>query len=210
MPASAIAPTKSNLMKVKERLVVALEGYELLEEKREILVMELMRRVEQVKLLEKNLERKSAEAYPALKRLLLAVGRERAEEMGHGVRYDYRLSEKRVSVAGMSLPSLEVRLPKLSLQYSFMNSFADMDETMVKFLDFLASIVEMASVRSVVWRLAGEVKKTQRRVNALEKVVIPQARTDRSFIENSLEERERESLFIQKRVKARRETEALG
>ena len=59
-----IAPTKSNLLKVKEQLRISTDGYELLEQKREILVMELMHMVEQVKLLEKETDKllKSATA----------------------------------------------------------------------------------------------------------------------------------------------------
>ena len=53
-----IAPTKSNLLHIKEQLAVAEDGYELLEQKREILVMELMRLVEKVKLLEQKINKK--------------------------------------------------------------------------------------------------------------------------------------------------------
>ena len=52
MPREPLAPTKSNLIRIKERLETAEEGYDLLEQKREILVMELMRKVEQVKIME--------------------------------------------------------------------------------------------------------------------------------------------------------------
>ena len=58
-----IAPTKSNLLMVKEQLSVATDGYELLEQKREILVMELMRMVEKVKLLERDIEKQISKAY---------------------------------------------------------------------------------------------------------------------------------------------------
>ena len=51
-----IAPTKSNLLITKEQLAVSTNGYELLEEKREILVRELMRLVEQVKMLEDEIQ----------------------------------------------------------------------------------------------------------------------------------------------------------
>ena len=54
MAREQIAPTKSNLLRVKERLATAMEGYDLLEQKREILVMELMQKVEQVKLLKRT------------------------------------------------------------------------------------------------------------------------------------------------------------
>ncbi|MEN6477206.1 MAG: V-type ATP synthase subunit D, partial [Rectinema sp.] len=48
-----------------------------------------------------------------------------------------------------------------------------------------------------------EVKKTQRRVNALDKMVIPRSREVKRYIESSLEERDRESLFAVKMLKSR-------
>ena len=68
-----IAPTKSNLLAIKEQLAVSTAGYDLLEQKREILVMELMRIVEQVKLLEAQIDKCIEKAYPALKRMLMLV-----------------------------------------------------------------------------------------------------------------------------------------
>ena len=59
----------------------------------------------------------------------------------------------------------------------------------------------MASIRTVVWRLADEVKKTQRRVNALDKLVIPQTEETKKYIENVLEEKERENIFVLKSLK---------
>ena len=60
----------------------------------------------------------------------------------------------------------------------------------------------MASIRTIAWRLATEVK-TQRRVNALEKMVIPQTKETKEYIETVLEERERESIFVLKALKSK-------
>ena len=59
----------------------------------------------------------------------------------------------------------------------------------------------MASIRTIVWRLAEEVKRTQRRVNALDKMIIPQAKETKQYIESVLEERERENVFVLKALK---------
>jgi V/A-type H+-transporting ATPase subunit D len=75
---------------------------------------------------------------------------------------------------------------------------------MVEFTELMKLIAQMASLRSVVWRLAKELRKTQRRVNALEKMVIPESRARKVFIEAALEEREREFLFTGKLLKSRR------
>ncbi len=200
-----LAPTKSNLIRLKEQLVVATEGYELLEQKREILVIELMRLLEEVKRLEAAMARRTESAYAALRKMLLTVGRDRAAVIAEGLHYDFSFRERTTKVAGIELPSLELKEPELKLQYSFGNSFADCDETMIEFLAYLQAATRMASLKTMVWRLAKEVKKTQRRVNALEKMVIPDSRETRRYIESLLEERERESFFTQKMLKGRRQ-----
>jgi V/A-type H+-transporting ATPase subunit D len=201
MAREQIAPTKSNLLRVKERLSTAMEGYDLLEQKREILVMELMQKVEQVKLLEKDMDGCIETAYPALKRMLIAAGRERADRLSQGIKYRFELEEKRVMCAGMNLPSLALRLPNAELKYSPANSFAECDETVLEFFKLLKVLTELAAVRTIAWRLAREVRKTQRRVNALEKLVIPSARETKKYIEAALEERDRDSFFTSKLLK---------
>jgi V/A-type H+-transporting ATPase subunit D len=196
-----IAPTKSNLFRVKERLATAEEGYDLLEQKREILVMELMQKVEQVKLLERDLDAQVNSAYPVLKRMLIVVGRERADRLSRSIRYQFELREKRVLAAGMILPGLEIRLPEAEMKYSPANSFAECDETVLEFFKLLKILTELAAVRTIAWRLAREVRKTQRRVNALEKMVIPTARDTKTYIEAALEERDRDAFFTSKLLK---------
>lgn len=196
-----IAPTKSNLLRVKERLNIAQEGYELLEQKREILVSELMRKVEQVKILERDLDKRVETAYPCLKRMLVTVGRERAKKLFQNVSYRYDLREKQVISAGMRLPSLIVDLPSVELKYSPANSFAENDETVIEFFELLKICTELAAIRTIAWRLAREVRRTQRRVNALEKMVIPTACETKTYIESVLEERERDAFFTTKLLK---------
>jgi V/A-type H+-transporting ATPase subunit D len=201
MSREQIAPTKSNLIRVKEQLVIATEGYELLEQKREILVMELMQKVEQVKLLERDMDARIATAYPALKRMLIVVGRERADRLSRNISYRFELREKQVTAAGMKLPGLEVHLPPMELKYSPANSFAECDQTVLEFFQLLRILTELAAVRTIAWRLAREVRKTQRRVNALEKMVIPTARETKTYIEAALEEKDRDAFFSSKLLK---------
>jgi V/A-type H+/Na+-transporting ATPase subunit D len=208
MPAHNVAPTKSNLLREKERLALAEEGYELLERKREILMLELMKRIDEARQLEREMRRRADSAYPVLRRMLLKAGRDNARELAAGVKADFAAREKRVQVAGITMPALEAVAPERRLQSSFMNSFADADQTAAEFSAMLELVAAMAGLRAVVWRLANEVRKTQRRVNALEKMVIPESKEIRTFIEASLEEREREAVFSTKRLKARKEKEA--
>ncbi|MBR5401033.1 MAG: V-type ATP synthase subunit D [Treponema sp.] len=200
-----IAPTKTNLLSTKEQLAVSTNGYELLEEKREILVRELMRLVEQVKLLEDEIDRAINEAYPAFKRMLMLDGADEVERISHAIHYDYDIIEKTAIVGGMQFETIDVELPKKELFYSFLGTYANTDAVIIKFLDLLSLLTQMASIRTIVWRLAEEVKRTQRRVNALDKMIIPQATETIKYIEGVLEERERENVFVLKALKKKQE-----
>ena len=196
-----IAPTKSNLLAMKEQLAVSTNGYELLEEKREILVRELMHLVEKVKLLEKQMDKAVNQAYPAFKRMLMVDGADQIQRLSHGIHYDFHMNEKKVTIGGMGFSSIDVELPKKELFYSFNGTDANTDDTVSKFFDLLSILTQMASIRTIVWRLADEVKKTQRRVNALDKMIIPQTTETKTYIESVLEERERENVFVLKALK---------
>lgn len=200
-----VAPTKSNLLSIKEQLSVSEQGYDLLNQKREILVMELMRMVEKVKLLESDIDKCISKAYPALQNMLLSVGGDRVERIAHAVDYSFNIKSNPVVIAGMGFTTLNVQLPKRELFSSFLGTFPESDEVMVDFFELLKLLTEMASIRTIVWRLAREVKKTQRRVNALDKIVIPQDRETVKYIESVLEERERDNVFVLKSLKARQE-----
>ena len=196
-----IAPTKSNLLAMKEQLAVSTNGYELLEEKREILVRELMHLVERVKLLEKDIDEAVAKAYPAFKRMLMLDGADQIERISHAVHYDFDFTEKRVNIGGMSFSSIDVIMPKKELFYSFSGTDANMDATINSFFELLLLLTQMASIRTIVWRLAEEVRKTQRRVNALDKMIITQTQETKAYIESALEERDRENVFVLKALK---------
>jgi V/A-type H+-transporting ATPase subunit D len=198
-----IPPTKSSLLSVKAQLAVAREGYELLEQKREILVMELMRMVEEVKLLERDIDDRVRTAYRALRGTLVRAGRDAARDVAEGISFEYTTREKSGRLMGIPLPTLDVQMPALELKYSFLSADSSCDATMLEFFALLKLVARMAEIRTMVWRLAKEVRKTQRRVNALEKIVIPEVVETRNFIEGVLEEREREVFFVQKILKSR-------
>jgi V/A-type H+-transporting ATPase subunit D len=160
--------------------------------------------VEQVKILERDLNKRIDTAYPCLKRMLVVTGRQRAERLAQNIQYNFDLKEKQVISAGMKLPGLEIELPAVELKYSPVNSFAECDETVIEFFELLKICTELAAIRTIAWRLAREVRRTQRRVNALEKMVIPTASETKTYIESVLEERERDAFFTSKLLKKKK------
>lgn len=200
-----VAPTKSNLLSLKEQLSVAKNGYDLLEQKRELLVQSLMSMVSKVNLLEKNIEETIARAYPAFKNVLITNGSDTLESIAGCVKYEFAVNERKVVVGGMNFSTLDLKVPEKKLFYSLISTDAGTDKVISEFFDLLVLLVEMASIRTIAWRLASEVKKTQRRVNALDKMVIPESEETVKYIENALEEKERENIFVIKSLKRRGE-----
>ena len=115
----------------------------------------------------------------------------------------FEMVEKKVTVGGMPFSSIDVSLPKKELFYSFNGTYANTDAVINRFFELLSLLTQMASIRTIVWRLAEEVRKTQRRVNALDKMIIPQTQETKAYIESVLEERERDNTFVLKALKKR-------
>ena len=103
MPKLNIPPTKSNLIKLKQDCTIASEGYELLERKREILVMELMSYVEQVKRIEKELDKKLFDSYDSLKKAITFLGHEDIKNKTKHINYEFQMKKKRTRLIGMTL-----------------------------------------------------------------------------------------------------------
>lgn len=198
-----MSPTKSNLIKIKQTNQIAEEGYKLLNQKREILVIELMSYLERVKRVEKDLFKQFDSAYQSLKKTICTLGHEDAKKKSKFINYEYPMRKKTNKIFGIILPAIKVEHQNIKMQYSFLNTYAVIDETTKKFLSLINIICEMAEIRAIVWRLSKEVKKVQRRANALEKVIIPDSRDTIKFIEDTLEEKEREAIFISKLIKAK-------
>jgi V/A-type H+-transporting ATPase subunit D len=111
---------------------------------------------------------------------------------------------------GVSLPLIEARGKPPEMSYSLGDTTAALDEASAVFREVLDSVPRLAELATSVWRLAGELRKTQRRVNALEHIFIPDYEETVAFIESALEEREREETFRLKRLKTRATQPAVG
>ena len=198
-----IAPTKSSLLSLKQQLAFAEEGYELLEQKRQILVLELMSRLNRANVVEASIAKAFRDAFAALREATLDVGSEALDRAVLGVRFDHQVELTTQHLMGLMIPRVTVRPDPFTIQFGVGGTSANTDEAMRRFVETLPLLAELAELENAVLRLAREGRKTQRRCNALLKLFIPDYRETISYINSALEERERESFIILKMLRQR-------
>ena len=202
----SVAPTKSNLMNLKEELDIAEEGHSLLDEKREVLIMELMNNVRGYKDLEEEITKKLNQAYDSLENAMLSTGEGPFRKVAKNTR-ETQVEARTKSVMGIPVPEIMVDTPKLQGPVPLEETDEYFDEAYLNFLEIVEKLVEWAEKEALLWKLGNEVKKTQKRVNALENKFIPQYEGQIKKIEEALEEEEREEFFRRKKLKDKEDSD---
>ena len=197
-----ISITKSNVLRIKEELEFAREGNELLEQKREVLVMEVMGLVEEFRRCKKQVQETLSTAYEHLKKTNMLLGRKGVERAALSAVSCEKITIKDRSIMGIVVPIVSYTQKKACCnQYGFQETSHCLDQTVKLFYTCLEKLARLAQIETTLYRLANELKKTQRRANALSNIFIPEYRDTIKYLEDSLEEKERETLFQLKRVK---------
>jgi V/A-type H+-transporting ATPase subunit D len=198
-----IPPTRSNLLRMKKELKFAQEGYQILDRKREVLATELMHLAHDGEILQTQVWELLAEAYHLLDLTRLTMGQEHVEWAALAINKTIDVQLRLKGVMGVPIPTVQAQgsLPEMS--YSLGDTSARLDETSAAFKKVLNLIPELAELETSIWRLAVELRKAQRRVNALQYIFIPNYKDTVTFIQSELEEREREETFRIKRLKSK-------
>jgi len=203
MAAINIPPTRSNLLRMKQELKFAHEGYEILDRKREVLTTELIRMAHDAQELQDEVWKLVAAAYRALEQAKLTMGQEHVERAALAVHETVDVNLKFRGVMGVPIPVVEARGEPPETSYSLGDTKATLDKASMTFRKVLERIPELSELVTSVWRLAAELRKTQRRVNALQHIFIPEYEDTVEFIKSALEEREREETFRLKWLKTK-------
>lgn len=198
-----VAPTKSSLLSLKKQLLFAEEGYDLLEQKRQILIFELMSRLNRAREVENRIAEAFKCAFAALREATLDIGSYALDRAALAVNMEHEVALDEQHLMGTRIPRVTVRAEPFSAQFGVGGTSANADVAMRRFVRLLPLLAELAELENAVLRLACELRKTQRRCNALSKIFIPDYRETIDYIMGALEERERESFVILKMIRNR-------
>jgi V/A-type H+/Na+-transporting ATPase subunit D len=198
-----IAPTKANLLKSKQTLAFSRRGFSLLDKKRNILIREMMSLVDRSNTIQVGIQSTFDDAFNSLRYANITLGSNtvNAISMSVGANEDYEVIGH--SVMGVEIPRIKRNDDEKMIPYGLFRTNASLDRTVSSFQKARELIYELAEVENSVYKLATEIKKTQKRANALEKIQIPRYVAIVKYIMDALEEKEREDFFRLKKVKGK-------
>lgn len=197
--------TKGNLIKNENRLKLVKQGYELLDKKKNVLIKEIMDLNEQAKKIQESMEKIFAEAYKALEKANIENGINNIERLSHGVEIENNLKIKFRSVMGVEIPIVSYENNDFNLPgYGFGNISSSLDEAIFKFKKARDLIILLATIENSAYRLAINIKKTQKRANALKNFAIPKYERLVKNIKEVLEEHERDEFIRLKVIKKKK------
>ena len=200
-----VKPTRMELLKLKKRVKLADKGHKLLKEKRDALVSEFMLVIKEYRQARKNVEENLKIAFGNLLMAEVLLGSRDIEQISEITLRDIDLNFMIKNIMGVSVPIMKIEnlVRRINERgYGFLGTNAKLDDAAKSFEESILIIVKLAEVEESVRRIAEEVEKTKRRVNALEYIVIPRLKATIKHIEMRMEEIERESFLRLKKIKA--------
>ena len=196
-----LSVNKSNLIRLEEELSFAKDGLELLDEKKEALMAHISTLSTKAKRVRSRINKSMEESYGYLREAISIHGRLTCERTSLGLLLGEKVQIRERGFMGVTLPEVKIELPKLSPPYGFHGTGAAMDLVLMTICKSMETIAELAEIEVGLFRLIAEMKKTLRRLNALENIYIPRYESTIKYIRENLEEKEREFLFQLKRQK---------
>lgn len=203
-----VNPTRMELLRLRRRVRLAEKGHRLLREKRDALISEFFAVVDRVREARRRAERALSEAFRSLMIAEMVMGPVKVEVSAMSVRRECSVDIESRNIMGVVVPVVMPEIKEANLMelgYGFVDTSPKLDEAAKKFEEALRAILELAEVEESLRRLAEEINKTKRRVNALEYIVIPRLRETVRYIRMKLDEMERESFVRLKKIKKKLE-----
>jgi V/A-type H+-transporting ATPase subunit D len=201
-----IKPTRSELINLKRKIRLSERGYNILKMKRDGLILEFFKVLEDAKTSRGELQEKYLQASEMIALSNTVEGTIRLKSAAFSVRETPEITLKPKNIMGVVVPeitSTKVRKKLLERGYGLIGTTSVLDETATAYEELMESIIRSAEIESTMKKLLDEIESTKRRVNALEFKVIPELTEARDFIKMRLDEMEREELFRLKKIKAR-------
>jgi len=200
----SVKVTRMELLRLKRLRQLAQRARDLLEEKRTVLIMEFLSLVSDFRSLSQQLDKLLRVVYETTTLAEVYMGKTALAGISLGALNRFIVDTEIRTVMGITLYKLKLRkLMNLKdvIQYSFLSTSPVLDEALMNMERVLELTVELGGLEASIKALADELRKIKRRVNVLERVILPHLDENIRFIEYRLDEMEREAQFRIRRLK---------
>jgi V/A-type H+-transporting ATPase subunit D len=208
--AKDVKPTRKNLMAIEDRIELSERGHDTLEQKRDGLIMEFMDILDQAQDVRSDVSETYEEAQRTINMARAMEGDVAVRGAAAALKEHPEITTQSKNIMGVVVPQIESSKVKKSLDergYGLLGSSARIDEAADAYEDLLEKIILAAEVETAMKKMLTEIETTKRRVNALEFTLLPTLYENQEYIEQKLEEQEREEIFRMKKIKAKKEEE---
>ena len=208
--AKDVKPTRKNLMAIEDRIELSERGHDTLEKKRDGLIMEFMDILDQAQDVRANLNDNYEDAQRAIDMARALDGDVAVRGAAAALKEHPEITTEAHNIMGVVVPQIESSKVKKSLEergYGVLGTSARIDEAADAYEELLETIILAAEVETAMKKMLDEIETTKRRVNALEFKLLPELYEGKEYIEQKLEEQEREEIFRMKKIKAKKEEE---
>jgi V/A-type H+-transporting ATPase subunit D len=203
-----VKPTRSQLIELKKRIALSKKGYKLLKMKRDGLIMEFFKMLEDAKRIRASVAENYAKGQQAVHVAEAVEGALPIRSAAMAVVRSPTIATGKKNVMGVVVPTIQgesVRTPLLERGYGVIGTSPRIDEAATRYEALVETVIKAAEIETSMKKMLDEIEKTKRRVNALEFKVIPELEQARDFIRLRLEEMERENVFRLKKIKGKAE-----
>lgn len=200
----SVHPTRMELLEIRNKIKLATKGHKLLKEKRDSLIMEFFKIVEEARGERTKLFDKLSEGYKDLIFAKALMSSEAVDSIAYSMPERGSIEIKKFNVFGVEIPRIDLIESKASREYSLLHTSSKLDEAVSVFSEIYIDLIKLVESEESMRKIGDEIKKTKRRVNALEYILIPRLTNTQKYIRNRLEELERENFFRLKRVKSKK------
>lgn len=206
MPTAEIQPTRSELLEVNRKIVLTINGHKILKLKRDGLILEFFKILEESKDIRGVIAEHYSEAMTKIAVANAVDGVLAVRSAALAISAEPRIELFTRNLMGVVVPEIEsttIRTLPEDRGYGILGTSPHIDLATGAFQKLVESIVQAAELETTMRRLLDEIERTKRRVNALEFKVLPDLQDAKRFIEMRLEEMERDNIFRLKRIKGK-------
>ena len=193
-------PTKGNLIRTQHTLALARQGYVLLDQKRNVLIREVTALQGRLKELQIRTNNALKAAGAALIYANIEMGSDHIKHLANSIPQENTIHIRTRNIMGSEIPIIQYEnVVGLEPHYSLADTSLTLDEACKRFNEVKELIIALAALENTVFRLTDNIRKTQKRANALQHIMIPRYETRLKFIQDALEERERDG-FVRLKI----------